>query len=100
MSLEAGKALEGLNLRGRPWSKDEETQLRQLVKEGRSFDEISSIMGKSRLSVKGKLFNSGLNSVVVATHAQRAVATTVATTIATTTTTSLASTGPNQSNSR
>ena len=37
-------------------------------------------MGKSRLSVKGKLFNSGLNSVEVATHVQRAVATTIATT--------------------
>jgi hypothetical protein len=67
-------------VRGRPWSNDEENQLRQLVKEGKNFDEISSIMGKSRLSVKGKLFNSGLNCVEVATHAQRAVATTIATT--------------------
>jgi hypothetical protein len=69
-----------LKLRGRPWSKDEETQLRQLVKEGKNFDEISSIMGKSRISIKGKLFNSGLNSVVVATGVQRAVAATIATT--------------------
>jgi hypothetical protein len=67
-------------MRGRPWSEDEEKLLRQLVKEGKGFDEISSIMGKSRLSVKGKLFNSGLNSVIVATHAQQAVATTIATT--------------------
>jgi len=52
-------------MRGKPWSKDEENQLRLLVKEGKGFDEISSIMGKSRLSVKGKLFNSGLNSVIV-----------------------------------
>ena len=69
-----------MKLRGRPWSNDEENQLRQLVKEGKNFDEISIIMGKSRLSVKGKLFNSGLNRVEVATHAQRAVATTIATT--------------------
>ncbi len=67
-------------MRGKSWSNDEENQLRQLVNEGKSFDEISSIMGKSRLSIKGKLFNSGLNSVVVATHSQRAVATTIATT--------------------
>ena len=65
-----------MRARGRPWSNDEENQLRQLVKEGKNFDEISSIMGKSRLSVKGKLFNSGLNCVEVATHTQRAVATT------------------------
>ncbi len=69
-----------MRLRGKPWSIDEENQLRQLVREGKGFDEISSIMGKSRLSVKGKLFNSGLNSVEVATHVQRAVATTIATT--------------------
>ena len=81
MSLTAGNVNgAGLKLRGRPWSNDEENQLRQLIKEGKNFDEISIIMGKSRLSVKGKLFNSGLNRVEVATHAQRAVATTIATT--------------------
>jgi hypothetical protein len=37
-------------------------------------------MGKTRLSVKGKLFNSGLNSVKVATGVQRSVAATTATT--------------------
>jgi len=81
LSLTAGNVNgAGLKLRGRPWSNDEENQLRQLIKEGKNFDEISIIMGKSRLSVKGKLFNSGLNRVEVATHAQRAVATTIATT--------------------
>ena len=54
--------------------------MRHLVGEGKSLDSISSIMGKSRLSVKGKLFNSGLNSVKVATGVQRAVAATTATT--------------------
>jgi hypothetical protein len=39
--------------------------LRLLVDEGKSSDEIR-IVGKSRSSVKGKLFNSGLNSIIVA----------------------------------
>ncbi len=67
-------------MRGKQWSIDEERQLRTLVGEGKSFDEISRIMGKTRLSIKGKLFNSGLNSVVVATGVQNSVATTIATT--------------------
>jgi len=67
-------------MRGKPWSEDEEKQLRQLIGEGKSLDTISSIMGKSRLSVKGKLFNSGLNSVKVATGVRCAVAATTATT--------------------
>lgn len=66
-------------MRGRKWSIDEERQLRALVEEGKSFDEISRIMGKSRLSIKGKLFNSGLN-LIVATGMQKSVATTIATT--------------------
>jgi len=37
-------------------------------------------LSKNRFSVMGKLFNSRLNSVEVATHVQRAVATTIATT--------------------
>ena len=67
-------------MRGKPWPVDEERQLRQLVEEGKSLDEISRIMGKTRLSVKGKLFNSGLNSVKVATGVQSSVAATTATT--------------------
>jgi hypothetical protein len=70
------------NLRGKPWSVDEERQLSHLVEEGKSCEEISRIMGKSRSSVKGKLFNSGLNSLIVATGVRSAVATTA--TIATT----------------
>jgi len=79
-NLAAGNLWRRVMMRGKPWSKNEEKLLRQLVEEGKSFDEISIIMGKSRLSVKGKLFNSGLNSVKVATGVQRAVATTIATT--------------------
>jgi hypothetical protein len=68
-------------LRGKSWSVEEERLLRQLVEEGKSFDEISRIMGKSRLSIKGKIFNLGLNSLVVATGVQKSVATaTIATT--------------------
>lgn len=67
-------------MRGKPWRVDEERQLRQLVEEGKSLDEISRIMGKTRVSVKGKLFNSGLNSVKVATGVQNLVAATTATT--------------------
>ncbi len=69
-------------MRGKPWSVDEERQLRRLVEDGQSLDEISRIMGKTRVSVKGKLFNSGLNSVKVATGVPCSVA---AATTATTT---------------
>ncbi len=51
-----------------------------LVEEGGTFTKFHSVMGKSCLSMKGKLFNSGLNSVIVATIMQGAVATTTATT--------------------
>ena len=61
-------------MRGKPWSEDEEKQLRLLVGEGKSLDTISSIMGKTRVSVKGKLFNLGLSSVKVATSPQHSVA--------------------------
>ncbi len=69
-------------MRGKPWLVEEERQLRALVQEGKSFVEISKIMGKTRLSVKGKIFNLGLNSLIVATgpEVQQRVATTIATT--------------------
>ena len=61
-------------MRGKPWSVDEERELRRLVGEGRSLDEISRFMGKTRVSVKSKLFNSGLNSVKDATGWGKSVA--------------------------
>jgi hypothetical protein len=67
-------------VRGKPWSADEVRQLISLWQAGKSVDEIASIMGKTRVAIKGKLFNSGLNSLVVATGAQIGVATTTATT--------------------
>ena len=65
-------------MRGKPWSDDEERQLRQLIEEGRSLDEISRRMGKTRVSVKSKLFNSGLNLLKDATGLQKKVAVAVA----------------------
>jgi hypothetical protein len=62
-------------LRGKAWSIDEERLLRQLVQEGKGTEEISQVMGKTRLSIKGKLNNLRL-SLVVATGQKRVVATT------------------------
>ena len=47
-------------LRGKPWSIDEERHLRVLVEEGKGFSDIAQAMGKSRVSVKNKLYNLGL----------------------------------------
>ncbi len=65
-------------MRGKPWSVDEERHLRQLLEEGRSLDEISIIMDKTRVSVKSKLFNSGLHPLEDATGVQKKVAVAVA----------------------
>jgi hypothetical protein len=48
-------------MRGKPWLIDEERHLRQLVEEGKGFSDISQVMGKSRVSVKNKLYNLGLS---------------------------------------
>jgi hypothetical protein len=48
-------------MRGKPWSIDEERQLRKLVEEGKGFSDISQVMSKSRVSVKNKLYNLGLS---------------------------------------
>jgi len=61
-------------MRGKPWSVIEERHLRQLLEEGRSLDEISRIMDKTRVSVKSKLFNSGLHLLENATGVQKKVA--------------------------
>jgi hypothetical protein len=50
-------------MRGKPWSIDEERHLRQLNEEGKGFSEISQVMGKSRVSVKNKLYNLGLSLI-------------------------------------
>ena len=48
-------------MRGKPWLVDEERRLRQLVEEGKGFSDISQVLGKSRVSVKCKLYNLGLS---------------------------------------
>ena len=67
-------------MRGKPWSVDEERQLRCLVEEGKDLDEISRIMGKTRVSVKAKMFSLGLKTVVVTTGLGGTVVTSVVTT--------------------
>ncbi len=68
-------------MRGKPWSIEEERLLRQLIEEGKSIDGISQVMGKTRISIKGKLYNLGLNLKVVATtDLQNSVAAAAATT--------------------
>ena len=59
--------------RGKPWSVDEERQLRNLVAEGKGLGDISGVLGKTRVSVKAKLFNLGLGSVRDATGVQKVV---------------------------
>jgi hypothetical protein len=48
-------------MRGKPWSIDEERQLRQLLEDGKGFSDISQAMRKSRVSVKNKIYNLGLS---------------------------------------
>ena len=71
--------LERFSLRGKLWSIEEERQLRELVSQGLGITEISQVMGKPRLCVKGKVYNLGL-SVVVAAGSQHTVAATAAAT--------------------
>jgi hypothetical protein len=59
--------------RGKSWSVDEERQLRNLVAEGKGLGDISGVLGKTRVSVKAKLFNLGLGSVKDATGVQKVV---------------------------
>jgi hypothetical protein len=68
-------------LRGKPWSIEEERELRELINKGVSVDEIAQIMCKTRLSIRGKMNNLGL-TVVVAAARQHRVATTTTTSTA------------------
>ena len=66
-------------MRGKSWLIEEEKQLRELVGKGVGIDEIAQIMGKTRLSIRGKMNNLRL-SVVVAATPQGTAATTTRTT--------------------
>jgi hypothetical protein len=46
--------------KGKPWDINEERQLRQLVEEGKSVDEICKLMVKTRDAVLSKVYNLGL----------------------------------------
>ncbi len=43
--------------KGRPWDIDEERQLRQLVEDGKSVEEISRLMVKTQDAIKQKMFD-------------------------------------------
>ena len=60
-NVTAKKMLGKVWLRGKPWSIDEERRLRQLIEDGKGFTDISQVMGKSRVSIKNKLYNLGLS---------------------------------------
>jgi len=50
-------------LRGKLWSIEQERQLRKLVEEGVGIAEISKVMGKTRVSVRSKMYHLGLTVV-------------------------------------
>ncbi len=50
-------------LRGKLWSIEQERQLRKLVAEGVGIAEISRVMGKTRVSVRSKMYHLGLTVV-------------------------------------
>ncbi len=56
-----------LGLRGKLWSIEQERQLRKLVAEGVGIAEISRVMGKTRVSVRSKMYHLGLSVVDAAT---------------------------------
>jgi hypothetical protein len=66
-----------LCLRGKLWSIEQERQLRMLVAEGVGIAEISRIMGKTRVSVRSKMYHLGL-SVVDAAAVSPTIAVSVA----------------------
>ena len=50
-------------MRGKLWSIEQERQLRELVAEGACVAEISRVMGKTRVSVRSKMYHLGLSVV-------------------------------------
>jgi hypothetical protein len=66
-----------VRLRGKLWSIEQERQLRKLVAEGIGIAEISRVMGKTRVSVRSKMYHLGL-SVVDAAAVSPTVAVSVA----------------------
>ncbi|HLN89991.1 MAG TPA: hypothetical protein VK253_07990 [Candidatus Binatia bacterium] len=50
-------------MRGKLWSIEQERQLRKLVEEGVGIADISKVMGKTRVSVRSKMYHLGLTVV-------------------------------------
>jgi hypothetical protein len=65
-------------LKGRAWSIDEERLLRQLVEEGKGANIISEVMGKTRISVRAKMYSLGLSVKEATTEFCRPVVAAVA----------------------
>lgn len=47
-------------MRGKQWSVEEERRLRELISEGSGIAKISTVMGKTRVSVRAKMYHLGL----------------------------------------
>jgi hypothetical protein len=67
-------------MRGKQWSVEEERQLRELINQSVSYDEIAEIMGKTRLAIRGKINNLRLTVVVAAAKQHKGATTTITTT--------------------
>jgi hypothetical protein len=68
-------------MRGKQWSVEEERQLRELINQSVSYDEIAEIMGKTRLAIRGKINNLRLTVVVAAAKQHKGATTTITTTL-------------------
>ena len=51
-------------MKGKPWTVEEEKQLREMVQAGKQIREIADVFGKSRGSIKKKIGRLGLEVVV------------------------------------
>ena len=48
-------------VKGKPWNLNEEHQLRELAQEGKTVNEISQVLEKSREAIRQKSFNLGID---------------------------------------
>jgi hypothetical protein len=48
-------------VKGKPWNFNEERQLRQLAQEGKTVDQISQVLEKTREAIHQKAFNLGID---------------------------------------
>ena len=69
---------EGEELRGKPWTVEEENRLQQLLKAGKSVRVIAKILGKTRDCVHMKIARLGVEVVVEEKNVQSTTTTTAA----------------------